>query len=293
MTRATDLLKIGTKVRFADRWQGRVSGFDVSPEWEVLNIVVTSGILFLRKSVKLPFSAVTNWGRESVDLDCGSFAAFAREVSPVAVPSQPLSSDTPVSTQGARFAGLIVHHTTRRATEVLISRSRRLYRIPAADARVDGTTLALERHFDTLSRFYPDADLEARIKDRIADDGGLTPDDKRNIVIDVEGGVATVRGNVRVEPAREQVAAIARQVPGVVSVQEQIVDDIALETTIGLALDRAGLARRAQVFARSSLGRVTLYGRAPNHQLADDVVREVVRIPGVRNVESRLALNGA
>jgi osmotically-inducible protein OsmY len=71
-------------------------------------------------------------------------------------------------------------------------------------------------------------------------------------------------------------------------VRDESVDDITLETTIGMALSKAGLQRRAEVYARSNLGRVTLYGSATSPQLNDDVTREIARIPGVREVTSKL-----
>lgn len=289
MTREIGLLKIGAKVRFEDRWQGRISGLDVSESWEVLNVIVSSGVLFFARSVKVPFSAVSAWEESFVDIAAVSFHAFNRELPPVPVPTNPITSSSPVSHPGTRFAGVMMNRNTRVVTEALIAKGRRWFRVAAPEARVEGNTINLFRDFKTLPRYFADSALETRLHDAVADDAALTTDDKSSLSLGVESGVAIVGGNVRVEPTRAHVRSLAAGVPGIVSVREEAVDDISLETSIGLALDRSGLQRRAQVFARSSLGRVTLYGSAATRQLEDDVVREVSRVPGVRQVDSLLA----
>ena len=73
----------------------------------MLNISVTSGFLFASSSVRLPFTSVTSWSDDSVRIAANSFQAFAREIPPVAAPARPLSSDTPISHPGTKFAGLV------------------------------------------------------------------------------------------------------------------------------------------------------------------------------------------
>jgi osmotically-inducible protein OsmY len=79
-------------------------------------------------------------------------------------------------------------------------------------------------------------------------------------------------------------------VPGIAGISDEIVDDIRLEKDIGLALDKAGLQRRADVYSRSNLGRVTLYGSSPSPSMTEDIVREVARVRGVRDVKSLMEL---
>ena len=81
--------------------------------------------------------------------------------------------------------------------------------------------------------------------------------------------------------------------PGVVTVRNTITDDFELEAAIGLALDRQGLGRDAEVYARSSLGQVTLYGTASSPRQAEDIVRAVAKVPGVRQVHNVLAVRAA
>ncbi len=113
------------------------------------------------------------------------------------------------------------------------------------------------------------------------------------MTVDVESGVVTLGGNVRVEQTRERLDAIVRGVPGVIGVRDEIIDDFALETAIGLALDRQALSHGANVYARSNLGQVTLYGTAPSPRLAEDIIRAVAKVPGVRQVHNLLAVPAA
>jgi osmotically-inducible protein OsmY len=100
--------------------------------------------------------------------------------------------------------------------------------------------------------------------------------------------VVIVGGNTRVPNAIERAAGLVAQIPGVTGVRVEAVDDLALETDIGLAIDRAGLSRNSDVFARSSIGVVTLFGYAPNPTAAEDIIRAVGAVRGVREVVSRL-----
>jgi len=288
MARETDLIELGDNVRFQDRWQGYISGFDVSDEMELLNVVVTSGILFFKQSVRLPATALKDWSNDWVDIDANSFAAFGREVPPVAVPSKPISGDSPVSHPGARLSGILVKQQGRLITEVLISRGGKRYRIAASDVRVEGNTITLGRHFEALPVYHGDSQLEGKLHDAIADDDYLTTDDKRSVSVYVDGGVAVIGGNVRVGETRDHVRAIIEGTPGLLGVRDESVDDISLEQAIGMALNKSGLQRRADVFARSNLGHVTLYGTSRSDELTGDVTREIARIHGVREVTSRL-----
>ena len=283
-------LRLGRRVCFEDRWQGRLSGVDIAEDWEVLNVTVSSGFLFAARSVKLPFSAVSAWSDDAVSIAANSFRAFAREVPPIATPSRPLDASTPTSHPGTRFAGLVVRASDRRATDVLLSRGLGgLYRIPVTEVLFEDTTLTLETQAENLPEYHPDAETLERLHSAIAEDNWLTLDDKGGLEVEVHNGEVTIGGNVRVKQTRERVHALAAAVPGVLGLRDEVKDDIELETEIGLALDRSGLARDAEVFARSSLGEVTLYGSAPSPRVVEDIVRTVARVPGVREVKSQLA----
>jgi osmotically-inducible protein OsmY len=293
MTRELSALRLGTKVRFQDRWQGLVTALDVSDDWEVLNISIGSGFAMFRNSARIPFSAVTEWSEEMVAVDAVSFHAFGKQLPPVAAPSRPVSAQTPVAHPGVGFAGLLVRRDDRRVEEALLAKKGKVYRIPVLEIAFEGKSLALRKLFGSLPLYVADDDIEARVLEAIAEDRSLTPDDKRSITVRAVNGIVTAGGNVRVDVAQKHVIAIVSGVPGVLQVHDELVDDIELETAIGLTLDRAGLLRHAGVYARSNLGRVELYGHSPSLGATDDICREVSRVHGVREVKSLLELRPA
>jgi osmotically-inducible protein OsmY len=284
-------LRLGTRVCFEDRWQGEVSALDISEGWEVLNLTISSGILFLRQSVKLPMSAVKSLAEEAVYIAANSIQAFAREIPPIAAPARPVSAETPVSRGGTHFAGVILNTDGNRATEILVSRGLTTYRVPISQLAFEGKTLTFTSAPDELAEFHADSDVLARIRSAITEDAGLTPDDKRSMTVDVESGAVTLGGNVRVKQTGERMDAIVRRVPGIIAMRNEIIDDFALETAMGLALDRQALSCSANVHVRSSLGEVTLYGTASSPRQAEDIIRAVAKVPGVREVKSLLAVS--
>jgi osmotically-inducible protein OsmY len=286
-------LRLGTRVCFEDRWQGEVSALDISEGWELLNLTISSGVLFLRQSVKLPASAVESFAEGAVYIAASSAKAFAREVPPIAAPARPVSSQTPVSRSGMRFAGVILDTTDKHVTEVLISRRLATYRAPVSKLTFEGKTLMFTAAHEQLPEYRDDTEILAGIRRAITDDEGPTAGDKRSVTVDVESGVVTLGGNVRVEQTGERMDAIVRGVPGVIGVRDEIIDDFALETAIGLALDRQALSHGANVYARCNLGQVTLYGTAPSPRLAEDIIRAVAKVPGVRRVHNLLVVRAA
>jgi osmotically-inducible protein OsmY len=97
-------------------------------------------------------------------------------------------------------------------------------------------------------------------------------------------------GNVRSKHSREAVRRAASAALGTAVNADALTDDIQLETDIGLALERAGLTRTAEVFVRCTLGDVILFGYAPSQSIADEVVRATEGQPGVRAVHNRIEI---
>jgi osmotically-inducible protein OsmY len=283
-------LRLGTKTCFEDRWQGRVTGFDIAEDWEVLNITVGSGFLFFANSAKLPFSAVTKWGDDGVYLNVISFHAFNRQVPPVAAPSRPISAETPIAHPGARLAGLLIRTADRKAEAVLVARGMAgpLLRVDVANVQFDGKTLTLGQHVENLREYRSDDDLLDVVRYAIRENDVIPPDEKAALITDVDAGTVVLSGNVHVKGTAELVEGIVRGLPGVVSVRNEIANDMDIETAIGLALDRAGV--RSDVYARSNLGVVTLYGYAPSAAAVDDITRTVAGVHGVRKIVSRMDL---
>jgi osmotically-inducible protein OsmY len=254
---------------------------------------VENGFLFWRSSVRLPLSAVSDWTDDSVTFTCTSRQAFGHEVPPVAVPSRPIASDTPVAPSEVKIAGALIDQGDRQVQEIILSRRAGFVRIPVSDVVFEGRTLSLSAQPETLPRYRPDDEISRSIHRAIRNDDGLTADEKRGLHFAVEGGAVTMSGNARVENARERALEIVDAITGVTMVNDASHDDLGLETAVGLALDGAGVGRHSEIYARSSLGQLQLYGYVPSPAARDDAVRVAAAVAGVREVTSRLEVQPA
>lgn len=294
MTGKISALRLGSRVKFEDRWQGTITALEITEDWEVVNVVVEGGFLIWRTSIRLPLTSAGDWNDDNVSFSCTSGAAFRHEVPPVAVPSRPIGRETPLSLSGANFAGALVNMMDRKISEIIISRGvAGMSRVDVAECSFEGKTLTIGAQQESLLRYRPDSLIETDLHKIIRDDNGLTSDDKRGLKPSVAGGVVTIAGNARINNAIERAAERLRQVPGVIAVKIAAVDDITLETNIGLAIEKAGLSRHSEVYARSSIGVVTLFGYAPSATAADDIIRAVGTVPGVREVVNKLETTAA
>lgn len=285
-------LRLGSPAMFTDKWEGRLTSIEVDEDWRVLNVGVSRGGLRRQTSVRLPFSAAVAWSGARVAFACRSAQAFARELPPVAAPARPLSVSTPVSVAGATLVGLLVEPTHRAATDILLRIGREERRAHLQDLRWEGKTLGLTVQPEALPLYVADEELVRRVLAALSDRHLLAPEDRRTVVAEASGGVVQLTGNVRTKAAARRAAAAAATVPGVVRVENAIVDDASLEVTAGRALDAAGLQRTAQIFVRSAWGEVTLLGRAPTVAIAEEAVRVVRDLPGVRTVRSCVQIDG-
>jgi len=287
--RRISALRLGSRVRFEDRWSGTITTIEITEDWEAVNVVVEGGFFLRRSSVRLPLSAASDWTDDSVAFTCSSRQAFGHEVPPVAVPSRPIGNDTPISAPGVSIAGALIDEADRKVQEIILSRGVAGHlRIPVADVLFEGKTLALAVQPEVLSQYRPDEEIDRSIHRAIRQDNGLTADDKRSLHFAVGGGVVTMSGNARVENARERAVEIVQAINGVTRVDDASHDDLSLETAIGLALDQAGVGRHSEIYARSSLGNVRLYGYVPSGAARDDAVRVTAAVGGVREVASSL-----
>lgn len=289
MTGRVQALRIGARARFEDRWLGAVTAIEITDDWEAVNVVVEGGILFWRSSIRMPLSAASGWADDHVAFACTSRQAFRHEIPPVAVPARPIDDDTPVSAPSIHVAGALVDSGDRKVREMILSRGvSGLLRITIGEVTFEGKTLAIAAQPQTLPRYRSDGEIIEDIHRVIHEDSGLTGDDKRGLHFSVESGAVTLTGNTRIRKACERAVSLAAQVGGVVSVKDEAYDDLTLETAIGLALDKAGVSRHSEVYARASLGEVRLYGTVPSAAAADDAIRATGSVPGVRQVISHL-----
>lgn len=287
-------VRLGSRVRFEDRWQGRVSGLEVDEDWNVFNISVSSGFLFAGSSVRLPFTSVTSWSDESVLIAANSFQAFGRQIPPVAAPARPLASNTPASHPGTKFAGAVVRQGDRRVLELILTRGvRGLFRVPVTEVSFTGKTMTIGIPPEQLVRYYPDAQISEELHRLLSEDASVPTEDKAHIKFDVEDGVVTVNGNVRIRQTLHYMEGLAASAPGVVSIGNKLHDDFEIEAAIGFALNAAGGSRDGKVYVRSNLGEVQIDGFVATERAADDVKRTVARVSGVHSIVNRLQVRPA
>lgn len=281
-------MRFGVPLRFQDRWRGRLWGIEVTEDWEAVNLLAQSGLLFWSTRVKLPVSAAEEWNPELISFSTDSTAAFNREVPPVAVPARPLSGETPVSLSGVRLTGALVRAADRLVVELLVRQRLDEYRVPVQEVGFEGKTMTLATQMENLRVYRSDAQLRELAWRAVVEDRWLTGDDRRELALEVVNGRVRLHGNVRTKYAWEHAERAVAALPGVTSVANELVHDMELERCIGMALERSGLQRQADIYIRSSLGEVTVSGYAATRELVEETVRVVSRVPGVRRVINRM-----
>lgn len=288
MQKTRSPLLLGCPVRFHDRWLGRLTAFDLDEAWEVINVVISRGLL-RKTSVKLPFSAVSRWEDSSLAVDTTSYEAFARALPPLAVPARTLSRGTAVDRPGIQLVGALVKHGSRRATHLLLAHGSTEPRLAAREhVSLAADVIHLGVRFEDLPIYRSDEDLLLRIRHALASQPYLTPENRRHITVEVADGTVTLAGNVSTPQARLRAVQAAASVDGILNLRDQLKDDIHLEIEIGRVLEQAHLFHQAQIYIHSHLGEVTLYGFAPSTAVAEEIARVVSGVPGVRSVIPRM-----
>jgi len=283
-------LRFGCPIQFRDRRQGTLASAEVADDWEVLNLMIERGVWRWASSVKMAFTTSPRWAYDSLTLDCISRQAFAREIPPVAVRAQQLSRNTPLSVPDARLLGLLVEPGRRCATEVIIHRRGKNYRLPVTAVSFEGNTLRLGSRGEELAPYLTDEELLDAVQQALAANPHITGDERSALSILASAGVVTVKGNVRTKQMKDLVQTSLAPFASVAEVHLEVIDDIDLELAIGRALERAGPQHRAEVYPRSLLGEVTLFGRTPSAATVDEITRVVAQVPGVLSVSSRMII---
>lgn len=283
-------LILGSKVVFNDTQTAKLEALEVEESWEILNIVVARGFLRWKESVRLPFTTATRWSEKTMQLSCGSREAFAREVPPIAAPARPISIETPVALTEGRLLGALVNPTTRQMLEAILKHGNKRIRVAASDLSFEGKVLHVTTTPETLPEYRTDEEMAQEAWRRLSHSRLLSPVETRLLEVESSGGVLTVTGNVRRKQSRLHIDELLRDLPGASRIDNRVADDIELETDLGWALERAGVQRSASIYARSSMGNVTLFGRAPSARVVEDAVRAASEVDGVRSVTNRVEL---
>lgn len=109
--------------------------------------------------------------------------------------------------------------------------------------------------------------------------------------VEVQDGVATLKGYVK-SPGEARVAEQrALEVPGIAGVRNELVIDEELEARVAGALLNDPRTHEALVIAESWLGCVTLTGRASSEAARQQATEIARAVPGVREVRNLLAVD--
>lgn len=112
--------------------------------------------------------------------------------------------------------------------------------------------------------------------------------DLRSLEVVARGGTVLLRGVVATEAHKYAAAQLARAVPGVVSVTNELLTDDNLERSIAVALALNSATRQHRIAVRVASGVASLYGAVPSAEIADGARAAAGAVNGVRQVESRL-----
>ena len=284
-------LIFGSKAVFTDNHSSRLVALEIDESWEVLNIAVSRGVLRWIQRVRLPFEVAGNWSETAVNLSCTKTEAFSREILPVASPSRPISGQTPMALAGSRLTGALVSSKSRKVTSLIVTFGTKLLRVPTTDVTFEDKTLRLTVHPDALPEHRTDRDIAADVWGRLRSDNVIMPDELTGLTVDVAGGIVTINGSVRRKSTKERTESLVAEVTGIRELRSQLTDDMQLEIDIGARLHKSDVERVANVYPRSSLGDVVLFGRAPSPEVAAEAVRVASAVQGVGNVTSRLEVD--
>lgn len=282
------LFIFGSKAVFTDNHSSRLTALEVDESWEVLNIAISQGVLRWTQRVRLPFSVASNWSETTVNLSCTKTEAFSREIPPIAAPSRPISAETPLALAGSRLTGALVNPKSRKVTSLIVRLGTKLLRVRTLDVTFEGKTLRLTVQPDALPEHRTDRDIAAEVWSLLRSNNVIMPDELRGLEVGAAGGIVTLNGNVRRKGTREHAESLVAEVAGITELRSQLKDDLQLEIDIAAQLYETAIQRVADIYPRSSLGHVTLFGRAPSTEVAADAVRIASAVDGVRSVDNRI-----
>jgi osmotically-inducible protein OsmY/uncharacterized protein YrrD len=157
--------------------------------------------------------------------------------------------------------------------------------ISAIDER--GVHLAVERAaLYQLPPYRPDSAIAADVDQALWSDEVIRALDIETIDVAVHDGVVTLSGYATTPTSKARAERAARQVPGVLRVENEIVTDGEVVTAVAQALARDERTRRARIFVHAEHGVVTLYGEIENPDVraaAEEVAASVPQVRGVIN----------
>jgi osmotically-inducible protein OsmY/sporulation protein YlmC with PRC-barrel domain len=157
--------------------------------------------------------------------------------------------------------------------------------ISAIDER--GVWLVVDRAaLYRLPPYRPDSAIAADVDQALWSDEVIRALDIETIDVAVRDGVVTLSGYATTPTSKARAERAARQVPGVLRVENEIVTDAEVVTAVAQALARDERTRRARIFVNAEHGVVRLSGEIENPDVraaAEEIAAGVPQVRGVIN----------
>ena len=169
-----------------------------------------------------------------------------------------------------------------------------VHRVPAERmVEVRGREVVLDITSAELRRqplYLSDAETARRVWERILAVPRLRRVCAEAVTVSARDGVVAIAGNVPNSFFAAKLREAARSAVGVVEVVDDLVADHDLELAVATALSVHRSLRPSRVRVHASLGHVALEGELETEADVERAVRTALEVPGVRLVESHLAV---
>jgi osmotically-inducible protein OsmY len=132
-----------------------------------------------------------------------------------------------------------------------------------------------------LPPFATDWEIKQAVTDQLMANPELRAA-QRSIRVDVTDQVVTLEGYATDQSEVEELARIARSVPGVLQVDRKLVTDADLARAVSEAIARSPAASRARVDVNAHDGTVEITGEAPDRATVQAIESLVSQVPGVQ-----------
>ena len=193
-----------------------------------------------------------------------------------------------------RVAVVLLDRQTRHATHIVVRRgwlARRDIIVPldwATEITPERITLDAEAwQLEQLPEYRPDDEIAEDVRQALYDDPAFHEGtDFFSMHVSVRDGVVQLRGNIRNSTRRREAELIARRVPGVLDVRNELVPDDALEVQVERALKHDERLQVQDLAVEALLGLVRLRGRVhtpEQRELAAQIARHEIGVQAVSN----------
>lgn len=299
---------------------GRLARVCIDPDTRrVLGLVIDRGLA--RPDIVAPASAIIGATQADALLQLTSDALR----DPPSLPARYAAADVRAALQRVASEALPQHLTMLRAGQLvrtadgvaerldqviarlpdltiseLVVRSGRLrescVRVPAS-AMTAVSQAAVElglthEQLHALPAYRPDAELVAVVRQAMLADAAMRRADARTIAIEARNGVVTLRGYVTDGRNRDRAEQLARDVRGVLRVENALVSDAELLLDVAQALARDERTRGAAIGVNVMQGIVYLIGEARSPALRSAAEEVAAHRPRVRMVVNQLIVPG-